>query len=285
MSEAQCDAAGTQNDEGGIQLRLPGGAASSVDPQHLQCASTEPLSPHDFASLQDAQQLMSPATQPGSPPHVATLHDGQHHNTSPADEAGEGALALLTCSMCGQRCDHYVVVRKATGSSPDVLRCNSCNALQSRVTRALGTTGLTDKWAAMSKADKKAFFQTSHELAGEDLKAAIKTVITNTFVDTKTSSFNVDSDWLDEEDLTKAFDQKPEQLAHIKANASTMFCPVRGVKFYEVPKYTTRRSDKAEAVLARDTRVETEQFRKRKVCREGVVEEAAHYQNIEFVSN
>ena len=159
VSDAQCDAAGTHNDEGGIQLRLPGGAASSVDPQHLQCASTEALSPHDFASLQDAQRLMSPATQPGSPRDVATLHDAQHHNTSPADVAGEDALALVCCSMCGQSSDHYVVVRKATGSSPDVLRCNACNALQSRVTRALGTTGLSDKWAAMSRADKKPSFR------------------------------------------------------------------------------------------------------------------------------
>ena len=61
---------------------------------------------------------------------------------------------------------------------------------------------------------------------------------------------------MDEEDLTKKYENKPEQLANILAHTRTMMCPVRRVKLFEDLKFTSETVDEESRAEARKRKVE-----------------------------
>eukprot|EP00435_Cladocopium_sp_Y103_P000455 s2333_g1.t1 len=86
----------------------------------------------------------------------------------------------------------------------------------------------------------KEFYQKYKELAGPDLLTRLQETVTESKKTSSVVSFEGTGEFLDEIDLDKKYQDKPDQLANLKANTRTYFCPVRQVQLFEDVKYTRK---------------------------------------------
>ena len=97
----------------------------------------------------------------------------------------------------------------------------------------------------MPKEQKTKYYRENHHLMGDDLKAAIQETISESHSEKEFEAWIRDGKFLDEVDMTKKFEGKPEQLKSVFANTKRMYCNVRNVLLYEDPEYmSTKRSSK-----------------------------------------
>ena len=64
-------------------------------------------------------------------------------------------------------------------------------------------------------------------------------------------AFIADGKFIDMEDLTKKYENKPDQLKSIIENTKTHFCKVRNVMLYEDPEYMSTKSSSLEKLKKR----------------------------------
>ena len=156
-------------------------------------------------------------------------------------------------------------------------RCGQCNALRRRLQRMFGSSGEETKqaFAAMSKEDKLEFYRAHHSSMGEHLAAAVEEVRTKTVA--TSSSFEVRGvgTFLDEEDLRKKYESKPEQLQSILANAKQVVDHTRGCTLYEDIAYVSKatQSERTDEELKRSISVheDLKKSKKAKVTKTEVV--------------
>ncbi len=96
---------------------------------------------------------------------------------------------------------------------------------------------------SMSPEDKKDFMVKNSQFLGDQLKKAIETYAEKKCQRSTSQAFSSNSQFLDETDLAKRFEGKPEQLAAVKRNARTIEDPVREVTLYEVRDFAFASSD------------------------------------------
>ena len=124
-----------------------------------------------------------------------------------------------------------------------------------------GDGALSDKWLHLDREEKAEFFRTHHQLAGAELRAEIETVVRSTYSERRKQEINKTSDWWDEEDVRKAYKDKPEQLNAI-LSGKNFTCEVRKVKLYEVPVYKTSEINTKESSHEREISTTTKSFLK-----------------------
>lgn len=193
---------------------------------------------------------------PGSPAPttpVAHMLDGSAASSTAL------AAVVIKCVACGAdtATKPYVVQRKSNGTTQEVRRCHDCNALQSRVRRAL-TSDTSVAWCDLDKCDKQRFFQESHGLVGLELKAAIRSTITKSSISAQHESFTMEGTWMDETTVRKTFENRPAQRDAILENAKRFMCPVQKVEIFEVPEYKSVAKESRDTSTTQEHELSTE---------------------------
>ena len=200
------------------------------------------------------ESAASEATEAASPAETATSCAETPSGVVPLDkvETGPGLPAENLCSTCRKPVseENGVVVARAVGKTATSLRCRACHNLKSRINRVLSHYGsLAQDWTKVTENEKKEFYKKYQEQAGPDLLTRLQETVTESKKTSSAVSFEGTGDFLDEIDLEEKYKNKPDQLAAIKANTRTYFCPVRQVQLFEDVKY-------------KRTAVETEEYAK-----------------------
>jgi hypothetical protein len=153
------------------------------------------------------------------------------------------------------------IQRKRTGERPqegDFFKCLPCHRLYSRAGRILKRLNLKSDWSDISKESRTGFMLKATNCFGSNLELMLNETITQFKMNKAVSSFDQNSQFLDEDDLNKEYKDKPSQLASIKMNAFKFECPVRKVWLWQNPSYTMN---------LREEEV-TEETRKREISRD-----------------
>jgi hypothetical protein len=179
-------------------------------------------------------KAMAPTEAPAAQPVAIPTASG------PAGSAGDATVVTVKCSNCGQDVPETKIV-------PRTKRCTHCNSLQGRIQRVIEKHpeyGLD--WEDMQAPQKQEFYAKGRDLYGPTLEAAVEHTLEHIVNEKLSKSFAGSGSWLDLEDLTLKYREKPKQLAEIKANARTMTCPKRKVELYEDMTYSSSFSSTTE---------------------------------------
>ena len=109
-----------------------------------------------------------------------------------------------------------------------------------------------------SKEKKTHFYQNGHDAMGKELKALIEETISESMVEKEMEAWIQDGKYLDMQDSTKKYEEKPDQLASILVRTRTYFCNIRNTKLYEDPEYAPKKSSSSEATKESKRRISTE---------------------------
>ena len=90
------------------------------------------------------------------------------------------------------------------------------------------------------------FYRHSHDAMGKELKALITETISESIAEKEMESWIKDGKFLDLEDMTKKYKDKPDQLESILLRTRTHFCEVRNTNLYEDPEYMSKKSSTLE---------------------------------------
>lgn len=113
--------------------------------------------------------------------------------------------------------------------------------------------GLKDTWSTLSADQKAAFYKEQHAAIGNELAMAIQVTVDKVYVRKNTTSFQGDSDWLDEIDLRDRLkDKPPEYLQNALQNSRTMIHPTLRCTLYEL---TAFKGTSAESTQEEDKRI------------------------------
>ena len=174
---------------------------------------------------------------------------------APSDAASDvAASATRTCPKCD-------VDKVFTGQC-----CIPCNSFKVKSYRRLlkeDDEVLTDNWADLSKQKKQEIYREHHNLVGDHLLAVIKEAVEETNLESLKKKLAMEGAFKDEEDLTKKYKDKGDQLANIFANSITMICPVRQVKLWVDPEFSTATTFTQEQEKKRTLSVQAEHKRKK----------------------
>ena len=99
----------------------------------------------------------------------------------------------------------------------------------------------------MPKEQKTKYYRENHHLMGDDLKAAIQETISESHSEKELEAWIRDGKFLDEVDMTKKFEGKPEQLKSVFANTKRIYCNVRNVLLFEDPEYMSKKRSSNES--------------------------------------
>ena len=91
----------------------------------------------------------------------------------------------------------------------------------------------------MDRDKKLDFYHACRELSGQHLKGFMKQFIEKEVQTTTQHHLSGNGKWVDEHDLRKKYEEKPEQLAAVKANARAMHCALRNCMLYEDLDYNS----------------------------------------------
>ena len=131
------------------------------------------------------------------------------------------------CKLCGEP------------SPENQQRCNQCSSLAMRVSRYFKKNPEEkDDFNELDQEEKKKFFKEARLCVGDDLKSMIKASVTQQKTKTMRVNFRGSGEYMDLQDLTAAYQGKPEQLQSIIENTRKFYCPVRQTTLYENPEYT-----------------------------------------------
>ena len=78
-----------------------------------------------------------------------------------------------------------------------------------------------------SKEKKTEFYQNCHDAMGKELKALIEEAISESMIEKEMEEWIQDGKYLDLQDITKKYEEKPEQLESILVRTRTHFCNIR----------------------------------------------------------
>ena len=92
----------------------------------------------------------------------------------------------------------------------------------------------------MPKEQRVKFYKEHHQLMGDNLNAAIQETISESHSEKESEAWIRDGKFLDEVDMTKKFEGKPEQLKSVFENTKRFYCDVRNVLLYEDPEYMSK---------------------------------------------
>jgi len=121
-------------------------------------------------------------------------------------------------------------------------KCKACNRLLTRLSRLVAENDLQEEWGGIDQEGRVRFMADASEKFGNALKMAVQETIEECKVTEANDSFNNDGHFLDEDDLKTKYEKKPQQLKAILENARSMSCPIRKVKLYEDPDYSSKAS-------------------------------------------
>ena len=107
--------------------------------------------------------------------------------------------------------------------------------------------GNWEDFVKSSKEKKTEFYQTSHDAMGKELKALIEETISESVVEKEMEEWIQDGKYLDLQDITNWYEEKPDQLESILVRTRTHFCNIRNTKLYEDPEYASKKSSSSEA--------------------------------------
>ena len=106
--------------------------------------------------------------------------------------------------------------------------------------------GSLDEFMSMATEARTQFYRDAHDKMGKALKAMSVETVSESTVEKEMESFIADGKFIDLEDMTKKYEEKPEQLRSIIKNTKTHFCKVRNVMLYEDPEYMSKKSSSLE---------------------------------------
>ena len=150
---------------------------------------------------------------------------------APSDAASDvAASATRTCPKCD-------VDKVFSGQC-----CIPCNSFKVKSYRRLlqeDDQELTDAWADLPREKKQEIYREHHHLVGDHLLAVIKEAVEETNLESLKKKLAMAGAFKDEEDLTTKYKDKGDQLKNIFGNSITMVCPVRKVKLWVDPEFST----------------------------------------------
>ena len=101
------------------------------------------------------------------------------------------------------------------------------------------------------------------DVCGDALAMKFTENTTESRADAFSSEFNDLGKFMDEDDLTEKYKNKPEQIKNILANATTTHCAVRNVKLWADPEYTLNLRNSASASKTRARTMERDEIVKK----------------------
>ena len=146
-------------------------------------------------------------------------------------------------------------------ATANVIRCKQCHNLKGRINRCEETRVA---WA--NTADSESRVKMMRECAdvyGDALAMKFTENTTESRADAFSSEFNDLGKFMDEDDLTEKYKNKPEQLKNIFANATTTHCAVRNVTLWADPEYTLNLRNSASASKTRARTMERDEIVKK----------------------
>ncbi|CAK8987073.1 Modification methylase Sau96I (M.Sau96I) (Cytosine-specific methyltransferase Sau96I) [Durusdinium trenchii] len=145
-----------------------------------------------------------------------------------------------TCQKPIHEGNSLVVVRKHCKSA-DIRRCRCCHNLRAAVSRLQGKHGdLVNDFTKVTGDKVQEFYAEHGDLRGTALRAKLEEIVSDWKTSQTRVEFNQDGEYMDETDLAKKYEGKPETLAQIMQNTRKYFCPVRQQYMYCDPRYSER---------------------------------------------
>ena len=176
--------------------------------------------------------------------------------STPSHPGGDATMVteeeLLTdhCCTCRKPVtaeNSLTIVRATSKARPEVKRCRSCHNVRSALARLSKNTGnLVCDFNNMDGDRLQAFYTSHAHLRGDELKSKVEELVSDWKTATTKFEFNVEGEYLDEDDLNQKYSAKPEMLRNILQNAPRHFCPVKKIYLYADPKYTSKIQDATE---------------------------------------
>ncbi len=192
-------------------------------------------------------------------------------DTCTAQVAMDGAKAEPTCSTCKEAIApedvRQVQSENAVTGAKNQVRCKDCNNADGRIKRLLKQhQQVKIGYQEMSTEDRKKWMVTvgRDNLMGDDLKKSLVETITWSRIRRHASNFSAKGKFMDEENLKKAFEDKPDEKAAIKTNSHQMQCAITNKYLWWVPEYELSITN--EEILQED--------KKRKIEGEGTLKKA-----------
>ena len=133
-----------------------------------------------------------------------------------------------------------VAKRQRIGAAPqqgDQFSCVDCRRLKARVSRVMNQKSLKEDWLKIPKDTRVEFMQKASSLYGDELAKYLSEVVVQVKATESLTSFEHDGNFMDLADMTDAYKDKPEQLAHVLANTQKFFCPIAKTTMYSKPQY------------------------------------------------
>ena len=122
------------------------------------------------------------------------------------------------------------------------VKCKSCNKDHSALMRLFAKEptlrqSLNEKFS--KDAESRAEFQSrSRGMLGNDLKALIETIVKETTSECHTTNRKRKTEFLDEQDLKRRFEDRPEQLETLLSKGSSFNHPETGAPLYQFTSFT-----------------------------------------------
>ena len=161
----------------------------------------------------------------------------------------EDEIAENHCCTCSKPVDveNSLVIIRANVKGVEVRRCRSCHNVRSAINRMTKNHGTLVKDFFKVTGDRlEAFYKEHGHLRGEDLRSKVEEVVTDWKTQTTRFEFNQDAEYLDEDDIKKRYEHKPEVAENILRNGKRFFCPVKKILLYADPKYSAKVQDAIE---------------------------------------
>ncbi|CAL1165746.1 unnamed protein product [Cladocopium goreaui] len=125
----------------------------------------------------------------------------------------EDEIAENHCCTCSKPVDveNSLVIIRANVKGVEVRRCRSCHNVRSAINRMTKNHGTLVKDFFKVTGDRlEAFYKEHGHLRGEDLRSKVEEVVTDWKTQTTRFEFNQDAEYLDEDDIKKRYEHKPE---------------------------------------------------------------------------
>eukprot|EP00959_Pyramimonas_sp_CCMP1952_P445850 9334578-Pyramimonas_sp.AAC.1 len=154
------------------------------------------------------------------------LPGGQVSPEAPADQG--------TCK-CGK------------AKTPGAKRCHDCQSDATRMSRALKSLGgdMAERWRDAINTggiDGEEFKKLASGKLPKEIAKMMEFRIEETFADECTLEMVGTGDFLDEEDMTEKYKNKPKRLAVILKNANRYYCDIAETEYIEDMTYKSRKS-------------------------------------------
>ncbi len=147
------------------------------------------------------------------------------------------------CCTCGDQvqitlCGRVQKEDLCSAGSKDQFRCNHCNALKARITRALkDNDAAKEYYKDVQGEDRKQLYKDAQKLCGEELTKTLFESITKCFIRKQSQTFTTEGDYMEIDDVKEKYKNKQVVLKNILEFGARMTCQVRKVEMVWVPMY------------------------------------------------